>query len=73
MFLRLGIGDLKTPIPNSKSPIGNFITNWWYPLSTFCAEYLYHYFGRSLAEYNEEFDDEEEDYFDDDDEDFEDF
>ena len=30
--LRLGIGDLKTPYPDSKSPIGHFITNWWYQL-----------------------------------------
>ena len=38
-FLGLGIGDLnsqslilKTPIPNLKSPFGNFITNWWFSL-----------------------------------------
>ena len=24
---------LKTPIPHSKSPIGNCITNWWFPLT----------------------------------------
>ena len=30
----LGLGKsqvLKTPIPNSKPPIGHFITNWWFP------------------------------------------
>ena len=33
MFLRLGITlILKTPIPNSKSPVGHSITNWLFSL-----------------------------------------
>ena len=47
VLLAFGIGDLnpqfqilKTPIPNDKSPIGNFITIWWFPLLVFCLVLL---------------------------------